>query len=104
MELLNNIWNALSTPNETLTTIISSPLTFLEVYLMMILFILILKIETTYRQKIIYVVLASIISLLTKYFIPSPYNVFVNYILLFIIIYFLFKQSYLKTLIAVVCP
>lgn len=104
MELLNNIWNALSTPNETLTTIISSPLTFLEVYLMMILFILILKIETTYRQKIIYVVLASIISLLTKYFIPSPYNVFVNYVLLFIIIYFLFKQSYLKTLIAVVCP
>lgn len=104
MELLNNIWNALSTPNETLTTIISSPLTFLEVYLMMALFLLILKIETTCRQKIIYVILASIVSLLTKYLIPSPYNVFINYILLFIIIYFLFKQSYLKTLLAVVCP
>ena len=104
MELLNNIWNALSTPNETLTTIISSPLTFLEAYLMMNLFVLILKIKTNSRQEIIYVVLASIISLLTKYLIPSPYNVFVNYILLFIIIYFLFKQSYLKTLIAVVCP
>ena len=104
MELLNNIWNALSTPNETLTTIISSPLTFLEAYLMMTLFLLILKIKTCSRQKTIYVVLASVVSLLSKYLIPSPYNVFINYILLFIIIYFLFKQSYLKTLLAVVCP
>ena len=104
MELLNNIWNALSTPNKTLTTIISSPLTFLEVYLMMALFLLILKIKATFRQKIMYVILASFVSLLTKYLIPSPFNVFINYIVLFIIIYFLFKQSYLKTLVAVVCP
>lgn len=104
MELLNNIWNALSTPNEGLLTIISSPLTFLEAYLMMTLFLLILKIKTSSHQKIIYVLLASIVSLLTKYLIPSPYNVFINYVLLFIIIYFLFKQGYLKTLLAVVCP
>ena len=104
MELLNNIWNALSTPNETLINIIFIPMSFLEIYLMMVLFLLILRIKSTFRQKAIYVILASVISLLTNHFIPSPFNVFINYILLFIIIYFLFKQSYLKTLIAVVCP
>ena len=30
MELLNNIWNALTTPNETLTSLLTIPLFFIE--------------------------------------------------------------------------
>ena len=61
MELLNNIWNALSTPNEGLINIITIPIFFLEAFLLMSLFLTILDITATKFQKIIYIILATII-------------------------------------------
>lgn len=54
MEFLNNIWTALTTPNAQLIDIISIPLTMLELYLTMELFISLLNIDSTKKQKIIY--------------------------------------------------
>lgn len=54
MEFLNNIWIALTTPNAQLIDIISIPLTMLELYLTMELFISLLNIDSTKKQKIIY--------------------------------------------------
>lgn len=104
MELLNNIWNALSSPNEGLINIITIPIFFLEAFLLMSLFLIILDITATKSQKLIYITLATIISLTSNHFIPAPFNTFLNHFLLFFVIYKIFNQSILKTLIATLLP
>ena len=44
MELINNIWIALSTPNELNTFLFTFPLVFIEAYLFMSFFLVILGI------------------------------------------------------------
>lgn len=104
MEMLNNIWIALSTPNEGLMNIILIPLTFFEIYLGMILFLNILSISSNKNKKVLYVILASFSALITNNFLPSPLNIFINYICLFIINYYIFEQNILKTILTVVLP
>ena len=54
MEIFNNIWTALSTPNEGLVNIFSIPCTFIEIALGMLLFTFMLKIKSNRKQKVIY--------------------------------------------------
>ena len=61
MEILNNIWMALSTPNEGLANIIVSLGGFVENFLIMILFLTILEIKSDKKQKLIYVFTMSIV-------------------------------------------
>lgn len=68
MGILNNIWMALSTPNEGLANFIVSPGGFIEAFLIMKLFLTLLEINTTKKQKLIYVFSMTII----RYF----FNVF----------------------------
>ena len=51
MEILNNIWVALTTENEMLIKIFSIPLSLIEVYVTMILFTYILKVEAIKKDK-----------------------------------------------------
>ena len=53
MEVLNNIWNALCTENVGLVTIITIPLIFVEMFLMLLLFTNLLNIKSTKKQKFI---------------------------------------------------
>ena len=102
MEILNNLWLAISTPNEVITNLMMIPITFLENFLIMYLFISILNIESTKRQKCIYVVLMSIIALLTMYLLIDPFNVFFNYFMMILLIFIVFRLSILKSIIAAV--
>lgn len=104
MELLNNIWMALSTPNEGIIKIFSIPATCLEIYLPMLLFIEIFNINATKKQKILYVILCTLGALISSNFIPYPFNIFINYIYLFIINFSIFKLSVLKTFICIIFP
>ena len=104
MEVLNNIWTALTTENEIALKITTYPLTFIEGYLTFKLFTSVLNIQYTKRQKFIYIILASLLSLISISFIPSPYNLFVNYICTFILTFLLFKLTILKTFIAIILP
>ena len=104
MEVLNNIWNALWTENITLVTVSSTPLIFLELYLSFCLFSNLLNINYTIKQKLLYVILCSIWSIMTSIFIPSPFNVICSYLVFFMIIYFTFKLKFIKTLIALFLP
>ena len=104
MEIFNNIWTALSTPNEGLVNIFSIPCTFIEIALGMLLFTFMLKIKSNRKQKVIYIILASLFALFTTHFISSPYNVILNYVLLFITIITIFKTNLLKTILAVILP
>ena len=102
MEVLNNIWIAISTPNEGLINILAIPSTLLENLLIMYLFISILGICASKKQKITYVVLMSCISLISMYIIPNPFNIIFNYIIMLILFYTIFKFSFLKSFIAII--
>lgn len=104
MEILNNIWMSISTPNETIINILLILFSIIENVLIMFLFIYILNIKTTKKQKTIYIILSTLEGLISLYFIPTPFNTFINYIILFIIIYFVFKLNILKTVLAVILP
>ena len=82
MEVLNNIWTAISTPNEGLVNIIVSLATFVENFLVMTLSLTILNIKANLKQKLTYVLTMSIISIISLNFIPSPFNIFFNYFLM----------------------
>ena len=104
MELLNNIWNALSTPNEGLMNIILILGSFMEAILSFLVFTALLNISSSHKQKIIYIFLSSIESWLVVTFIPSPFNTIANFIFAFFLIFILFKQTILKSFIAVLSP
>ena len=101
MEFFNNIWVALSTPNEILMNILLIPAGIIESILTLYIFTSILNIQTTNKQKIIYVLSSTIVSLLNTYIIPNPFNIFVNYLLSTLLIILIFKISALKGLLCV---
>ena len=103
MDLLNNIWTAVSTPNEGMIDLISVPSTFIEIYTSMYFFITILNITCSKKQQLLYVILTSALTLISKFIIPAPWNVIASYIVLFICIYKIFRLNITKTAIAFIC-
>ena len=104
MDFLNNIWTAISTPNETLFNITAFPLMFVENTLIMYLALYILNIKASKKQKITLVLLLSIEGLISLYLLPAPYNSLINYILALLIFHFIFKINILKSLIGIILP
>ena len=102
MQLLNNIWIALSSENPGLVDLIMISATIIEAYLFMGLFLIILDIESTKKQKIIYVSVISVVSVITMFFIPNPINVLINYSCILILIKLIFKLNLLKSFIALI--
>ena len=78
MEIFNSIWTALSTPNEGLLNILTIPLFFVEAIITMLLFLNITPLISTRKQKTIYPILISFISIFNKFIIPNPFNIFIN--------------------------
>jgi len=70
----------------------------------MLLFTLILNIKVTKKQKILYVLILGIIGLITIWTIPTPYNTFINILACPILVYFIFKTSILKAILAQIVP
>ena len=103
MEILNNIWNALSTENEWMIKIISIPCSFIEVYLTFCLFSTTLKTKHSKTQKTAYIFIVSVISILCS-FIPEPYNVFANYIVMLSLLKWYLKYTVLQCIGAILIP
>lgn len=99
MEILNNIWTALSTPNEILTTILVNFLNFWENFLIMKLFLSIFNINSYKKSQIIYVIILTLFSIFIKLFIPNPFNIIVNYLFNVLLIYYIFKCTILKSML-----
>lgn len=104
MELLNNIWNTLSTPNEGLMNIIMGLGNLIEAILSFLIFTALLNISSSKKQKIIYICLSCIESWLVVTFVPLPFNTFANFIFAFFLILIIFKQTIIKSLISALCP
>lgn len=100
MEMLQNVWNALTTENEVLTKIIFFPFAFIEVYVLMKFFTTVMNINYTQKQRNLYFGIMSIFSLLSLYILPKNISLYINIILLPVTIKFSFKQSILKSIVA----
>lgn len=101
MEIFNNIWNALCMPNEELLHILTVPLYFVESTILMYLFLMIVNISSTKKQKIIYLISMSIIGIITNQIIPNPFNTFINYFIMIILAYYIFKTPLLKISVSI---
>ena len=104
MEILQTMWNALTTENEMLTLIICSPLTIIEILISTLIFTKILKIKSSKSQILTYVLSFSLIAWITIFFVPAPFNTFINLIACPILVYFIFKTNILKAILAEVIP
>lgn len=102
MEILNNIWMALSTPNEGLLNLIFIPAALIESYLILLLFASILNISINTKQKLQYMISTSCIAIINIFFISNPFNVILNYFSNVIIAYFIFKISFPKSTVAII--
>ncbi len=104
MEILQTIWSALTMENVMLVKFISIPLAIIEASITMLLFITVLKIDCSNKQKVLYTSLFSLTSILSITIIPTPFNTFLNLLACPILVYFIFKTNILKAILAEVIP
>ena len=105
MEILNNIWNFMNTPNQAFIDWMSIPIvSLIEMPLLMYMFIYALNISATKKQKITYVISMTIVTFLGIFVIPSPFNVIFNYFMTIVLLLTIFKLSILKSFIAMLIP
>lgn len=104
MEILNNIWTGLTTENEVLTKILGLPFILIEVTVSMLLFLTLLNINSTRKQRIIYIVFSSFLGILCSIVIPKPYSNIVTLIVMPIAIMLIFKVNFLKGICAEFIP
>ena len=105
MDILNSIWSVISTPNEELIKLFSIPLLmFIEAPLTFSLISNVFNIKFSKNQRNIYILLTGIIAVLVTYFIGWPFNIILNYASAFILLFFVIKVNFIKSLIATVFP
>lgn len=101
---ISNIWSALTCENPELVTIILHIAMFIETYLSLNLFLSVLNIKSTRKQRFFYVLIVSTEGNLSSLLIPSPFNFIVNYISVFFIILLTFKLSPFKVIVSMILP
>ncbi len=104
MNIFSSFWNVLTMENEMVTKIVTAPTVFVEAWLGYLLIFSLLKIDSTPPQKITYIIFISLLTLVTEFLIPIPYNVIFNYLVLFIFILSYLKLTISQTILAVVFP
>lgn len=104
MQISQNVWTALTTENATIIALQGIPLTFIEVYLSMMLFITFFNLKASKKTKLLYVFTLSLISTITRFLIPDPFGAFINIIICPILILIYFKISILKSIIGEFFP
>lgn len=100
MEIFQQIWHALTTPNELLIDILSIPFTLIEITVTMLLFTTVLNIRSSKKQQITYITLLSILSIISNIFIPRKYCVLFSIIISIISVILVFQTTILKGLLS----
>ena len=104
MEFLNNIWIALSTENTNLVNGILVISSFIEFSLIISLFLSILATNILKRKKILCIVISAIIGFTLNLLCPSPYNIFISYAIIYLVILFILKLHPLSALLGLLVP
>lgn len=100
MEIFQTLWTTLTTPNETLSAILSFPFYFIDAIVNMLLFTTILDIKTIRKRKVIYVIFMSFVAFLCRNFIPDPFGTFSNIIITILAIKFILKGSFFNAFLS----
>ena len=104
LEILQTIWLALTTPNEGLTAIIFNkfgiPFIFVELTVNVLLFTTVLDIKCNRKQKILYVLLYAFCVGISNSILEKPFSSYINMISCFILIYFIFNVSFIKSMLS----
>ena len=104
MNILHNLWNIVSTEDENLMKYMLVVLGIVEAYVTMKFFTTFLSIEYTKKQRNIYLIIMELVMILSTFFAPKQFALFVHLILTFLIIKFVFKISFVKSLLAEIVP
>ena len=104
MEIMQNIWMALTTENKIIINIQGALSSFIEIYLSMLIFTTLFNIKTNKSSKLIYIVSFAILSSLSRFFIPDPYGTFLNLIICPSLIILIFKTTILKSIFSEIIP
>lgn len=105
MNILNNLWLAISTPNDILVNVcVSFLIVLIETPISFMLITTAFNIQYTKVQKWIYISLVSLIGILSIFILPWPYNIILNYATAFIILYFVMKNGFINSFIATLFP
>lgn len=104
MNVFQTILTALTTENETLTNLIGIPSIFLETTIFMLFFTLILNIQCTKKQKLLYVLIVSFLGIISRFLIPTPYGTYINLIFIVASIMIIFKINFFKAILGLVVP
>ena len=102
MEILNNIWNFLSTENEIFINLLFIPLTFVESFMMLNISISILRISYNRYKNLVFTIIFALACIIAYYFIPTPYYTIVDYIIMYILIKKIFNLNIIKSILAVI--
>ncbi len=104
MEIFNNIGMALSMPNEGLIDIIYIPIFFVESSLCLFLIMQILNKSFSTKQKLSYIILSAFEGIISMKFIPNPFNIFTNYIFIYLLAYKVLSLSWIESFLGMIIP
>ena len=104
MELLQNLWNVLSTEDENLMRYILLFLGIIENLVTLKFFTTILNINYSAKQRNIYLALMSALMVFSVLFIPKEISIFVHLVITFLIVKLVFKTSIIKSILAEIIP
>ena len=88
--------------NFTVTDFIYAIAYVIENYLFLIMLLLVFDVKASNKQKLIYMVLIIPINVLSSNFMPSPFNVLVNYTCMIIMLTLIFKLNILKSMTSLI--
>ena len=104
MNILNNIWITISTPNEALVKIFCVLFLFIEAPLSFSLIDNVFVMNSTRNKKLIYILVTAFVAIISTLFLKFPINLILNYICALCILLFVFKAGKVKSLIAALFP
>lgn len=104
MNILNNIWIAISTPNKALAKIFCVLFLFIEAPLSFALINNVFNISCTKKQKYTYILTIASVAGIATLFMSWPFNIIFNYTSAFLVLYFVLKMNFISALIATIFP
>lgn len=105
MNILDNIWIAISTSNQDLSKFLNIFLAlFFEMPLSFSLISNVFKFDYTKKQRYIYIIATTIVASISLYLLTFPFNIIFNYACAFIILFFVMKLHFVKSFISTLFP
>ena len=100
IQFFNSIFIFLTTENESLVNLMYIPMVFVEAFAQMSFFTTFLKISSTKKQKLIYVISVAVLGIFCAYIIPKPFSNIITLVTIPLIIKYIFKINILRSFFA----